>query len=133
MPEPLSKFKVFCGCGDEMKMGDYDPDMSAVSYKCSIGCGNQVFIEPDLDQLSPDVEEIKKILHDNFDSFFHQVHFYIEIEDWYNKGIEKSAQEIINKMNVWITKPKVFGMDVKVDEELCLRTKGVKNAKKTNA
>lgn len=58
----------------------------------------------DLDQLSPDVEALKKILHDNFDSFFHQVHFYIEIEDWYNKGIEKSAQEIINKMSVWLVK-----------------------------
>jgi len=37
---------------------------------------------------------LEKILRDNFDSFFQQVHFYIEVENWYDEGIKKSAENI---------------------------------------
>lgn len=108
MSEPLSKIKVFCGCGDEMKMGNYDPDISAVSYKCSIGCGNQVFIEPDLDQRSPEVEKLARIIYEQ--QYNRNININSSCPDWKKEApyvkerFVLLAQEIINKMNVWIVK-----------------------------
>lgn len=48
----------------------------------------------ELEPKVPSIEELEKELRANFDSFFHQVHFYIDVEGWYDDGIKKSAKNI---------------------------------------
>ncbi len=46
------------------------------------------------------IKAVEKILKQNFDSFFHQVYFYIKIQKWYDNGIRKTATAIVDSLEV---------------------------------
>ena len=66
--------------------------------------GEVCFCKPDIFEMTYEpadnkkqevsVEALEIELRSHFDSFFHQLHFYIEIQGWYDDGIKKTAKAI---------------------------------------
>lgn len=100
MSEPLSKV-----------LGFEKPDLNKIKPLTDYATGyqhGQYDLIDDLDQLSPDANKLAEIITE------------VKQHELYDLNLSSQylAKQIINKMNLWITKPKVFGMDVKVDPEL---------------
>lgn len=82
-------------CGCIVEEDEIDRCGTNWKYNKAVSTIEQVCVEVD-------VEELEKILHSHFDSFFHQVHFYIEIKDWYDKGIKETAKSLNESKQKWL-------------------------------
>ena len=52
-------FKLYCTCGDEMHIGEYDPDVPGLEFHC-LGCNVKVFI--DIDKKNEIANELKDLI-----------------------------------------------------------------------